>query len=34
MLNCTPTIALEDYMKVEYFLIENDYDLIEEVDIF
>ncbi len=33
-LNCTPTITLEDYMKAKYSLIEENYDLIKEYDLF
>jgi hypothetical protein len=31
-VNCTPIIALKDYMKVECALIEENYDLTKEVD--
>jgi hypothetical protein len=33
-LNCTPIVALKDYMKVECALAKENYDLIEEVDFF
>jgi hypothetical protein len=33
-LNCTPIIVLKDYMKVEYALAEENYDLIEKVEFF
>ncbi len=33
-LNCTPTTALKDYMKIECLIVENKYDLMEEVDFF
>jgi hypothetical protein len=31
-LNYMPIVAFKDYMKVECFLAEENYDLIEEVD--
>jgi hypothetical protein len=33
-LNCTPTTVLKDYIKIECFLAEENYDLIEEADFF
>jgi hypothetical protein len=33
-LNCTPTTAFKDSMKIECLLVENNYDLMEEVDFF
>jgi hypothetical protein len=33
-LNYTPTIIFEDYMKAKYSLIEENYDLIKEDDLF
>jgi hypothetical protein len=33
-LNCMPTAALKDYIKIECFLVEENYDLIEEADFF
>jgi len=33
-LNYMPIVAFKDYMKVECFLAEENYDLIEEVDFF
>jgi hypothetical protein len=33
-LNCTPVVVLENYMKVEYLLVEENYDLIEKVEYF
>jgi hypothetical protein len=33
-LNCTPILALQNYMKIEYSLVEENYDLIEEIGFF
>jgi hypothetical protein len=33
-LNCTPAAILENYMKIEYSLAEENYDLIEEAGFF
>jgi hypothetical protein len=33
-MNCTPTTTLENYMKIEYSLDEENYDLIEEAGFF
>jgi hypothetical protein len=33
-LNCTPTVVLEDYMKVKCFLAKENYDLIKEIGSF
>jgi hypothetical protein len=33
-LNCTPSHVLENYMIVEYLLVEENYDLIKEASYF
>ncbi len=33
-LNCTPDTALKDYMKVEYPLVEENYDLLNRLIFF
>ncbi len=33
-LNCTPILAFQNYMKIEYSLVEENCDLIEKINFF